>query len=402
MSDHGLSDLTPQLVSVGRGAGLAEVGVCSAEPFVEERRALRERREVGLHGGMQFTYRNPERSTDPSRTLPGVRSLVVGALHYARPVDPPPGRAVGRVARYANEDHYRLLRDALEAVASVLRDDGRRAVVVADQNALVDRAVAVRAGIGWYGRNSNVLLAGRGSWFVLGSVLTDAELVPTEPSALEGCGTCRRCGDSCPTGAIVADGVVDARRCLAWHLQMDGEFPHEYREALGGRIYGCDDCQEVCPPNRRSGVPTGAGPHGAGPGPGDPGPGPGDGDGDPGDRSPGDWVDLRWMLRASDEELMGRLGRWYVPRRDPRYLRRNALVALGNVGDAQDPATVAVLVDHLSGDDELLAGHAAWALLRLGRRDLVVQRQGSAAVDGELRRWPSGDAAATMAPDGSR
>ena len=121
--------------------------------------------------------------------------------------------------------------------------------MVADDNALVDREAAVRAGLGWYGKNSNVLLPGAGSWFVLGTVITDAPL-PSSSRLSDGCGPCRRCLDGCPTGAIVAPGVVDARRCLAWLVQAPGSIPEDFRPAIGDRMYGCDDCQEVCPPNR--------------------------------------------------------------------------------------------------------------------------------------------------------
>ena len=154
-----------------------------------------------------------------------------------------------RIAAYARHDHYADLRRSLEAVAVRLRSEGWRAVVVADDNALVDRAAAVRAGIGWWGRNANVLLPGRGSWFVLGSVVTDAPLPPSVPLD-DGCGTCRQCLDGCPTGAILERGVIDARRCLAWLVQAPGPIPREFREALGGRLYGCDECQEVCPVGR--------------------------------------------------------------------------------------------------------------------------------------------------------
>src|SRR5438105_6711215 len=137
-------------------------------------------------------------------------------------------------------------------MARRLEVDGWRARVLADDNALVDREAARRAGLGWYGKNANVLLPGAGSWFVLGSVVTDAPLPPADHEVPDGCGSCTRCLDGCPTGAIVAPGVVDARRCLAWLVQQPGSFPVELRAALGDRIYGCDDCQEVCPPNHRA------------------------------------------------------------------------------------------------------------------------------------------------------
>jgi epoxyqueuosine reductase len=383
--------LRAEVLSVARACGLDEVGVCDASPFDAERRVLEQRRDEGLHGGMAFTYRNPARSTDPSATLPGARSMIVGALRYDTAVPPPPAVAAARVARYATADHYSQLRLALEAVRATLRDAGHRAIVVADDNAMVDRAVAVRAGIGWAGKNSNVLLPGRGSWFVLGSVITDAELTPTGAPIPDGCGSCRRCLDGCPTGAIVAPGVVDARRCLAWHVQAPGDFPREFRSALGNRIYGCDDCQEVCPPSRR-GAPSEVEVSAV----------------EPARGADGAWVDLQWLLSADDAELMDGVGRWYVPRRDPRYVRRNALVVLGNTGRGDEPWVREALERHLVSGDDLLAGHAAWAALSLGLRDwllagpwadreAVVSEIRSQALDrgaahGNDPRRPSGEA----------
>ncbi|MCD9622437.1 tRNA epoxyqueuosine(34) reductase QueG [Rhabdothermincola salaria] len=335
------------LRDVGVANGLVAVGVTDAGPLVEARAAIEERRRVGLHGGMQFTYRNPARSTEPARILDGARSLVVGAHPYAGgPVDhggTDGPRLRGRVARYATDDHYGALRAALSEMAGVLERAGWRARVVADDNALVDRAAAQRAGVGWFGRNANILVPGHGSWVVLGAVVTDAELGTSE-AVPDGCGSCRRCLDGCPTGAIVAPGVVDARRCLAWLVQADGPFPEEHRVALGDRIYGCDDCQEVCPPSRRS--PEGRAEV----------------------ASSGAWVDLLEMLESSDEHLLDTHGRWYIPRRDPRYLRRNALVALGNVAEPGHAEVAAVLERYAAGDDELLAEHARWARGRVQER----------------------------------
>jgi epoxyqueuosine reductase len=218
--------------------------------------------------------------------------------------------------------------------------------VLADDNALVDREAAYRAGLGWYGKNANLLLPGQGSWFVLGSVLTDAPILSDASPVPDGCGSCVRCIDACPTGAIVAPGVVDARRCLAWLVQDRGSFPLEHRAALGGRLYGCDDCQEVCPPNRsadRRDAPPDV----------------------PGEEA---WVSLLGLLAASDEDLLARHGRWYIPRREPRWLRRNALVALGNVARAGDTEVDDALRGILDGDDELLAEHAGWARTRIAER----------------------------------
>ncbi len=377
------------LIDLGFAAGLSAVGVTSAEVFADTRAVLADRKRRSLHGSMQFTYRNPERSTDPGRILPGARSLVVGAWSYrqsARPdhddeagsgstsrSDPHPAarsRPSGSVARYARSDHYGALRRALGRIADRLRMDGNRAVVVCDDNALVDRAAAHRAGLGFYGKNCMLLLPGLGSWFVLGTVVTDASLdqraaatagpgggIPVTdggaPTALgrpaplpdaSDCGRCTRCLSACPTGALVAPGVLDARRCLAWLVQDSAPIPIELRPALGGRFYGCDECQRVCPINliadRRRPPP------------------PGDDD----VRS----VDLLDILEKSDESLMGAYGRWYVAERNPRYLRRNALVALGNVGDPTDGDTRQALLRWTESGDPMLAEHARWAVARLG------------------------------------
>lgn len=379
---------------MGEEAGLAALGFARAAPLEEARSALESRKAAGLHAGMQFTYRNPARSTDPSRTLPGAASLVVGAWSYGpgAPAEPVGAgarvaahslggaspRPRGRVARYAQEDYYRRLRAALDQVAARLVAYGWQARVLADDNALVDRAAAQRAGLGWYGKNANILLAGLGSWFVLGSVLTDAVL-PYSEQAKPACGACRRCLRSCPTGALVAPGVLDARRCLAWLVQAEGIFPWEHRVALGDRIYGCDDCQEVCPPNlsvARAEAKSGRPPDEAGPAV------------DGGALGPG--VDLLDLLTAPDDELIGRFGRWYIPRRDPRYLRRNALVALGNSGLGSVVAVQECLRHYLAHADAMLRAHATWAALRLGRGDLLeevgAQADPSPLVQAELAR----------------
>jgi epoxyqueuosine reductase len=254
---------------------------------------------------------------------------------------------MGAVARYARRDHYGALRGALDTVARRLAELGWRTAVVSDDNALVDRAAAHRAGIGWFGKNSLLILDGLGSWFLLGAVVTDAPLPPARPEELaphaSGCGTCSRCMTACPTGALVAPGVVDARRCLAWLVQAEGSFPEEHRAALGDRVYGCDACQEVCPINRLA---------------------------DRRDPPPAEdgtsHVDLLGLLAAGDDELLRAHGRWYIPRREARYVRRNALVALGNVGDCDDPATREALRHWASVDDPMLAEHARWAAARLG------------------------------------
>ena len=382
-----LAALATRLTSRGRAAGLDAVGIAPAAPFSDTLTTLVERKAAGLHGDMAFTYRNPKRSTDPSSSVSGARSLVVGARSYRRTaVDPDENagepRPRGRVARYSWSDHYGPLRAALEAMAVDLRTAGWVAVVVADDNALVDREAAFRAGLGWYGKNTMLLLHGHGSEFVLGSVITDAPLPPTRDPATagqtparaaeDGCGPCVRCLPACPTGALVEPGVLDARRCLAWLVQARGVFPVEHRIALGRRIYGCDECQDVCPPNRleiRRRPPPPA---------------------EAADEAEVDLLDI--IEERDDDVLLERYGRWYIADRQARHLRRNAIIALGNVGSGTDPRVGAALAACLADPDPLIRGHAVWTAGRLGRRDLteaMAETETDPQVRAELGAVPS-------------
>ena len=330
-----------------REDGIGHVGVATADVLSVARRALHERREAGLHADMGFTYRNPDRSTDPARAVPGARSVIVAARSYLTDDDPlRPAGPQARVGRYAWTDHYAPLRRALRSVCTRIRRADERAVAFADDNSIVDRAVAHRAGLGWYGKNANLLLPGAGSWFVLGCIVTTADYAPDPGPVADGCGTCVRCIEACPTGAIVAPGVIDAGRCLSWILQRPGTIPLEYRVAIGDRIYGCDDCQDACPISvrlgRRETIPL--------------------------DGEAGAWVDALALLDADDAWIEQRCGHWYVAGREVRWLRRNALVILGNVGDPADRCVRDVLDRYRAGIDPILADHASWALARLDER----------------------------------
>ena len=239
------------LERIGFKNGLDAFGVAKAKQFTSVLNILQERKSQGLHAGMEFTYRNPTRSTTPTITMPEAQSLIVGARTYWKPEQQrlPQSKPLGRVALYAQEDHYKKLKEGLSAIATELKKNGFKARILVDDNALVDREAAYQAGIGWYGKNANILIPRRGSWFVLGSVLTDAKFETNSPIE-ESCGSCTNCIDACPTQAIVSPGVIDGNRCLAWLVQSAEDFPHEFREALGDRIYGCDDCQDVCPINK--------------------------------------------------------------------------------------------------------------------------------------------------------
>ena len=342
-----------ELCQRGRELGLAAVGVAPAEVAEPARSVLTLRKQAGLAGDMQFTYRNPERSTDPQHRMPSARSIIVAALSYEtvgreQSEQPAGPETAGRIARYTWRDHYARLADLLADLARPLTEAGYRCQILMDTNHLVDRHVAWRAGIGWYGKNANLLIPGFGSWFVLGSILTEAPLEPTGRPLDDGCGSCQRCIDDCPTAAIVAPGVVDARRCIAWLVQAGGGIPSEFRVAVGDRIYGCDDCQEVCPPNRTGPpMPAAAEPR----------------------------VDLGWVLSAADDAILERLGRWYIADRNVDVIRRTALVVLGNTAEPSWGRTfVAELVNrHLAADDEVVRNHAVWAARRLGLDSGVVE-----------------------------
>ncbi len=342
-----------EITSIGAEHGITHIGVASAEILADTRATLFERKAAGLHDGMQFTYRNPERSTDPRRAVVEAQSVIVGARPYLSADDPPEPvsdhRAHARVGRYAWVDHYEPLRVGLRAIGARLKESGHRATAFADDNSMVDRAIAHRAGIGWFGKNANLLLPGAGSFFVLGSLITTAEYEPAAAPASDGCGTCVRCIDGCPTGAIVAPGVIDGARCLSWVLQKAGAIPPEFRTAIHDRIYGCDDCQDVCPISVRLGRRNTI-------------------DIDPDANDVQSHVDVLDLLDADDEVIEQRHGRWYIAGREFRWLRRNALVVIGNVADPTDRRVRSTVERYRADADEILAEHADWAAMRLDER----------------------------------
>jgi epoxyqueuosine reductase len=309
--------------------GLDAVGAAPAEPYEETERHIRERRARGLFARMRFTMAQPEVSCHPESLLPGARSVVSAALsYYADGPDAQPGE--GRLPRYTWSDRYAELRERM----------GGEYRVLVDENQHVDREGASRAGVGFYGKNTLLITRRHGSWVVLGTVVTTAEIERSAPLDLD-CGSCTRCIDACPTGALDDPGVLDSTKCLSYWSQAPGAVPAEYREEMGSYVYGCDICQDVCPWNRgtekrRAGA------------------------GLPEDAEP--VVSLVDWLEAADDDLRTRYDRLYFPQNDPRYLRRNALIAAGNSGEA---ALVPAVEHWRESDDDLLREHADWALERL-------------------------------------
>jgi epoxyqueuosine reductase len=324
---------TAEVIRLGRELGLDAVGVARAEAYDATERHIRERRSRGLFGRMRFTMAQPEISCHPERLLAGARSVVSAALCYWMP-EPERRPGHGRLPRYTWHDGYAELREKLDALG---RELGAPYRVVVDANQHVDREAAVRAGVGFYGKNTMLITRRHGSWVVLGTLVTAAELATTAPLATD-CGSCRLCVDACPTGALDEPGTLDATRCLSYWSQTPEPIPVEYREEMGAQVYGCDICQDVCPWNRgverrRSGA----------------------------EPDPSAHVDLvDWL--SGDVDGLDRL---YVPRNDRRWLQRNALVAAGNVGDER---TRTAVERHARGDDPMLAEHARWALERMAAR----------------------------------
>lgn len=325
-----------ELAGLDIGAlGVDALGSCGVEPFTDVSAAIQDRVEAGAHADLRFTFADPATSTNVRVSFPWARSLIVAGRAYV-PMSGRPESASGRgrVARFATADHYAPLRRGLHLIADRLGQAGHRGEVLCDDNRLVDRAAAVRAGLGWWGKSTMVIAPRVGPWMLFGSVVTDAAVEPTA-SMVRDCGTCTACVPACPTGALDTPGHLDARLCLAAVLQKPGSIPVGLREAVADRMYGCDACLVACPPGQRLDEKS--------------------------DTRPG--PDLADVLGMSDEVLLGRFGHFYIPRRDPRYLRRNALVALGNSGTSDH---VPLLVEYLHHRSALLRGHAAWALGRVG------------------------------------
>jgi epoxyqueuosine reductase len=253
--------------------GLEIVGVTDAAPMPDDRARMEASVAAGRMGTMEWMGgARPAVATDPARLDPAARSVIVVAAPYAgasrsawdpdpdhlRDVLAPvlactPADPAGRIARYAlGTDYHVALRDRLERLASALRDDGLQAgdVAYVDDRPLAERALAARAGLGWIGKNTNLLThASAGSWVFLGAILSSAEL-PSDPPVRTSCGSCTRCLTGCPTGALVAPRTIDARRCISYlTIEHPGVLRPAESRALEDWIFGCDVCQEVCPVN---------------------------------------------------------------------------------------------------------------------------------------------------------
>lgn len=359
--------------------GFDIVRITSAEEFPEAERVIKERIAQGLMDGLPwFTAERAEVSCYPDTLLPGANSIIALAMVYLseQPDEREDGVPRGRISRYAwGNDYHEIIKPRLQQFATWLRAYGQDEVgevetrVFVDTGRMVDRAVAQRAGLGWYGKNTNILTRGWGSWVFLAEIVTnlllggDARKFYDTPSKAS-CGSCEICLHACPTAALPAPYVLDNTRCISYlTIELRGSIPLELRPLMGNLIFGCDICQEVCPVNkvaeRRLGlrkdgfIPSSSSqpahfrprqefrPH----------------------ESIGSSPELIPLLSLTEEQFRERFRFSPIRRAKRRGLLRNVCVALGNTGDQQAvPALIGALHDY----EPLIRGHAAWALGRIG------------------------------------
>jgi epoxyqueuosine reductase len=367
---------TAEIKALALELGFDRVGITSAEPFRALHELLLERIRQGLMGGLAwFTAERAAVASDVHHLVPAARSIISLAMSYLGSdayLPSTPGTPRGRVARYAwgRDYHPVLLQQTARFIDELRRryghTDARKGMV--DTARIVDRAVAQRAGVGWYGKNTCILTHSHGSWVFLAEVVTDLELAPDRPLRTT-CGACTRCMPACPTGALIRPGVMDVGRCISYlTIEERGAIAADLRAAMGDWIFGCDVCQEVCPVNSKA--PAAARPefgpaHGIGPSP-----------------------ELLPLLTLTPEEFAARFAGTPIKRAKRDGLLRNVCIALGNIGD---PVAIPALGTVLADDPApLVRAHAAWALGRwpdvAAHRllDAARRREGEDAVRSEI------------------
>ena len=363
--------------------GFDLVRVTSAQEFAEDRAVTLERLRAGLMDGLPwFNEARIQRGADPSALLTGARSIICLGLSYYQHTegDPKDRRRAGRVALYAwGRDYHKVMKKMMRTYVEGLRLRLGSEFVArwyVDDGPMLDRAAANRAGLGWFGKNTNVLTPGHGSWIFLGQVVTDLELGP-DPPLKKTCGSCVRCIDACPTGAIVAPYTIDNTRCISYlTIENRGEIPLDLRPQMGDWVFGCDICQEVCPVNRKTGPSplrwwerdqVSSNPDSQN-----------DEQRTPYKQAPAA-LDLIELLEMSEAEFRHRFQGTAILRAKRVGLQRNACVALGNLGTTE---AIPALCRVLAHGEPLVRGHAAWALGRIGTpeaKDALEQASGDEA-----------------------
>jgi len=243
--------LKAEIAIRARNLGFDQFGVAEATPLVDERERLREWLRHGNHATMTYIERLETERIDPGALLEGAKSVLCFASNYYHP--DPPGRSDVHIARYARgRDYHRVLRSKLKSIAALItsRYPDAATRICVDTAPILEKAWAERAGIGWRGKHSNLVSRTRGSWMFLGEMLTTVALPPDRPHQ-DFCGECRKCLDACPTDAFPRPYVLDARRCISYlTIEHKGAFEPGEGERIGGLLFGCDVCLEVCPWNR--------------------------------------------------------------------------------------------------------------------------------------------------------
>jgi epoxyqueuosine reductase len=328
--------------SRARALGFDACGITGADP-ARHADYYHEWTAAGRAGEMHWLARDPDRRADPRAVLPGARSLIVAGLNYWQPH--PESR--GRIARYAlGEDYHEILLEKLEALARAIRDGGAEARVYVDTGPVLEKPLAERAGLGWQGKSTMLIHRQLGPWLLLGEIITTLDLEPDAPGR-DHCGTCDRCISACPTGAITAPYQLDARRCIAYlTIELKGSIPEELRPLIGDRVYGCDECLDVCPWNRFAQA-TREARFAASPFP------------------AGETDRLRELLEITPIEFKRRFAKSPILRVKRRGLLRNVCVVLGNIGTADDLPALRRAEMH---DEPLVREHAAWAVRQVEAR----------------------------------
>lgn len=352
------------------------VGVTTASEFDGLADLLSERIGAGHFAGLTwFTKDRARFSAAPRNLQPSARSIIsVGVPYRLAPVTRPNDEPRGRISRYAwGHDYHRTLKFRMRAMHAALeREIGRtvEARFLVDTARIVDRAVAARSGLGWYGKNTMILVPGHGSWVMLGDLLVDIDLEPDRPLRTK-CGRCTSCLDHCPTGAIRPGYAIETPRCISYlTIEHRSTIPHELRPLMGDWVFGCDECQEICPYTNAASV-------------------------DQDDVFRPKSLDnafplLRWLLTMSEQDFRDTYRGTAVLRAKRAGLARNAAVAIGNIGTSQDLELLERVVT--SHDVPLVRGHAAWAMAHIdaaASSDFIRSRlavENDASVRSELAR----------------
>jgi len=351
-----LAELTGRIKDWGAELGFQKIGVCDTDLGDHEAQLLRWL-ERGFHGEMGYMERHGTRRSRPAELVPGTVRVITARMDYATDVARPAAElldepALALVSRYAlGRDYHKVLRARLRKLAGRIEDAigpfGYRVFV--DSAPVLEKALAAKSGLGWIGKHSNLLDRTAGSWFFLGEIYTDLPL-PVDRPVENHCGDCTRCIDACPTGAIVGPYQVDARRCISYlTIELKDAIPVELRPLLGNRIYGCDDCQLVCPWNRFA-RPSG--------------------EDDFLPRQGLDSAALVDLFGWSEQEFLARTEGSAIRRTGYTGWLRNIAVALGNctaLEGADRTQVIAALAARRTGFGALVTEHVEWALARLSR-----------------------------------